>query len=231
MENEGISSRDLIIIGSGATGMAVATHVRRCSTMSILVISEDHHIAYSECGMPFVLAGSIRGIDDLIVRRRDFFKERDIEVLTETSVDNIDTEQKLVLLDGRSFSYQKLVIATGGKPFIPASLKGSRTLEGVFTLHQLSDAIMIEEHLQQSENAVVIGAGAIGIEIATSLNMRGIKTTLINRSDSILSKQIDPDMAAIVQHYLEDLGINIITGSLPDSIDGDQKVGSVTIKG
>ncbi len=209
--------------------MAVATHVRRCSLMSILVISEDKHIAYSECGMPFALSGSMKGLDDLIVRKPKFFKEMDIEVFNETSVGGLDTEKRLVHLDGKTFSYQNLVIATGGKPFIPDSTDGYQNIEGVFTLHQLSDAIRIEAHLQQSKSAVIIGAGAIGIEIAASLNSRGIKTTLINRSESILSKQIDTDMASIVQQYLEDQGINVITGNLPDSIDGDKKVRSVTI--
>ena len=87
----------------------------------------------------------------------------------------------------------------------------------------------IESALLSAENVVVIGAGAIGIEIAAGTAKRGIPTKLINRSSSVLSRLIDTDMSEIVKGYLTSIGVDLITGEVPKSIEGKKKAEYVVL--
>ncbi|WP_440953068.1 FAD-dependent oxidoreductase [Methanococcoides sp. FTZ1] len=226
-----IQKYDVVILGGGATGMAVATHVRRCRDLSVIVISKDSHVSYSECGIPFKLAGKIQDFDSLIVRTPDFFDKMRIDILLETEAMKIDLFKKEIDLKDREIAFDRLVIATGGKHRIPSNLQQSLDLKGVFTLQTLSDGMKIESALLSAENVVIIGAGAIGVEVAAGIAKRGIGTTLINRSTSVLSRLIDNDMSEIVREHLTSIGVKLITGEFPERIGGQEKVENVILSG
>ncbi|AKB84078.1 FAD-dependent oxidoreductase [Methanococcoides methylutens] len=226
---EDVTKYDVAILGGGATGMATATHVRRCRDLSVVVISKDSHVSYSECGIPFKLAGKVQEFNDLIVRTPDFFDKMGIDILLETEAREIDLSEKMIKLEDRNIAFDKLVIATGGTHRIPSHLQQFLDLEGVFTLQTLSDGMKIEAALLSAENVVIIGAGAIGVEVAAGTTKRGIPTTLINRSPNILSKMLDADMSEIVRDYLTSIGVNLLTGEIPESIDGKEKAEHVVL--
>lgn len=220
---------DVVILGGGATGMATATHVKRCRNLSVIVISKDSHVSYSECGIPFKLAGKVQDFDSLIVKTPDFFDKMGIEILLETEAKEIDLAGKKIKLKDMEIGFDKLVIATGGTHSIPPQLQEFLELDGVFTLQTLSDGMKIESALLSAENVVVIGAGAIGVETAAGTAIRGISTTLINRSSSILSHLLDTDMSDIVKSYLVSIGVDLITGEVPESIEGRGKLERVVL--
>jgi NADH oxidase (H2O2-forming) len=226
-----IRKYDLAIIGGGAAGLTTATHVKRCRDLSIIVISKDAHISYSECGIPFKLSGKVHDFDSLIVKTPDFFDKMGIDIELETEALSIDIPNRTIELENCDILFDKLVIATGGKQRIPQPLQKYIEMEGVFTLQTLSDGMRIETALLSAENMVIIGAGAIGVETAAGIAKRGINTTLINRGPAILSRLIDPDMAEIVSEYLKSIGVNLITGNAPEIIEGKEKVESVLISG
>ena len=231
MDKETTPFQNLVIIGSGAVGMAVATHVKRHGNYSITVISKDSHTAYSQCGMPFVLGNKIKSFDELIVRSPDFFKRMGIEVRLDTTVNSIDIDAKTIHIEKETLPFDKLVIATGSQPHIPENIKSCDLLENVFTLRTLSDGIKIQNAFKNTEKLIIMGGGAIGVEVAASAAKCGISTTLVNRNYSLLSNNIDPDMSEIVRAHLESMGIKIITDTIPESINGTTKVESVTIDG
>ncbi|UGV40425.1 FAD-dependent oxidoreductase [Methanococcoides orientis] len=224
-----ITKYDVAILGGGATGMSTATRVRRCRDLSVIVISKDSHVSYSECGIPFKLSGKVRDFDSLIVRTPDFFDKMGIDILLETEAKEIDLNEKKIKLEDRDIGFEKLVIATGGIHRIPSHLQASLELDGVFTLQTLSDGMKIESALLSAENVVVIGAGAIGVEIAAGTAKRGIPTRLINRSSSVLSRLIDTDMSEIVKGYLTSIGVDLITGEIPERIEGEKKAEYVVL--
>ena len=221
----------LIIIGGGAVGMAVATHTQRNGNYAVTVISKDTHTAYSQCGMPFVFGGEIKDFESLIVRSPEFFEQMGINVKLNTTVNAIDIDSKIVYIENEMLPFDKLVFATGSTPYIPENINLYMELENVFTLRTLSDGIDIQNALKNAENLVIIGGGSIGAEVAASVVKRGIKTTLINRNYSLISHSIDPDMSEIVRAHLKAIGVNVITGTVPESINGITKVESVTIDG
>ncbi|MFP4654937.1 MAG: FAD-dependent oxidoreductase [Methanohalobium sp.] len=220
----------LVIIGGGAVGMAVATHVKRHGNYNIKVLSKDSHTAYSQCGMPFVLAGDIENFNKLIVKNLQFFKDMGIDVQLNAQVDSVDLKNKTVHTGNEILRYDKLVIATGSTPFIPETLQPFTTYNNVFTLRTLSDGMKIQEKLKTAKNLVVVGAGGVGVEVAVAGMKQGINTTLINRSSTILSHNLDSDMGEVVQNYLDSKGINLLTGYTLVSMNGSNSAESVTIK-
>ncbi|MBW6517848.1 MAG: FAD-dependent oxidoreductase [ANME-2 cluster archaeon] len=219
----------VVILGAGAVGMTVATYLRRHTGHSITVFSSDTHTAYSQCGMPFVLEGVIPDFSDLIVRPRDAFIDMGIDLHLETTINHIDATGQKVISDAGAFGYDYLVIATGSVPFVPP-VKG-RELDGVFTLHTLSDGMKIHSSINDGNHVVIIGAGGIGTELAASLAVRGIDVTLVEALPQVLPLTMDPDMALLVQQHLTSLGVHVVTGVQVDSINGYGHVRSVTIQG
>lgn len=223
--------KKLVIIGGGAVGLAVATSVRRHSNYDVLVFSSDSHASYSQCGIPFVIAGDIKDFNSLLLRDKEFFEEAGIDLRTGTTVQSIDLKNRTVLAGGKEYGYDKLVIATGSTPSIPANLMPGASLKNVFNVRTLEDGMKLDKALREASSVVIIGGGPIGAELTAACSRRNLKTLLVNRSDSLLSHNIDPDMADIVKEHLESLGAGILTGHAPQAINGEGSVSSVTIEG
>ncbi|WMW23859.1 FAD-dependent oxidoreductase [Methanolobus sediminis] len=221
-------NQKIIIIGGGAVGMAVATSLTRHSDYSVTVFSADVHTAYSQCGMPFVISGEIEDFKTLIRRDKKILKDMGIDLHLGTRIDSINIKESTVTSGEEKYHFDKLVIATGSKPDIPSNIPGT-SLGNVFTLRTLTDAMRIEEALKNASSVVIVGGGSIGTELAAATARRNINTILLNRSHSILSHNVDPDMAEAVQEHLESLGVNVITGYVPSALNGEENVSSVTI--
>lgn len=202
----------VVIIGGGACGMAAATKIRRQSDFDITVISWDSHTAYSHCGIPFVLGKEIEKFEKLIVKPSGFFREKKIDVKLNEKVKSIDLVGKVVLTGERTYPFDKLVIATGSLPFVSRKSQANILPYGIFTLRTLADGKLFGKALETARTVCIVGGGTIGIECASALTKRGIKTILITRGKNLLSRQFDPDMSAIVRAQLEALGVEVITG-------------------
>jgi len=223
------SGKKLLIIGGGAVGMAVSTGATRHTNYDVTVISADKHASYSQCGIPYVFSGDVPTFEQLIVKGPEFFKEMGIKVRLDTRVDSIDIENRSIRIGKEQLDFDKLVIATGSTPSIPKQIEKSISLKNVFTLRTLSDGMQIGEALENAKDVVIIGAGSIGSEVAIATARRGIRTSLLNRSNTIFSSSLDPDMAETVISYLEKEGVQVLTGYTPTSINGEESVTSVTV--
>ena len=206
------SHERVVIIGGGACGMAAATKIRRQSDFEIIVLSRDSHTAYSHCGIPFVLGREIDSFEKLIVKPQDFFRKNGIDVRLNEGARSIDLDLKIVRTRVGVYPFDKLVIATGSLPFVPRTGGTNILPYGVFTLRSLADGILFEKSLENVGKVCIIGGGTIGIECAVALVERGIKTVLISRSKSLLSRQLDPDISEIIREHLEGLGIEVVSG-------------------
>lgn len=202
----------IVIIGGGACGMAAATKIRRQSDFEITVLSRDSHTAYSHCGIPFVLSREINSFEKLVVKPADFFKKNRINVRLNEAVRSIDLDSRTVRTGEGIYSFDKLVIATGSLPFVPRKCGINVLPYGIFTLRSLADGMILENALTTVKEVCIIGGGTIGIECATAFARRGIKTALITRSKSLLSRQLDFDITEVVREHLGSLGIEVILG-------------------
>jgi NADH oxidase (H2O2-forming) len=206
------SPEKVVIIGGGACGMAAATKIRRQSDFEITVFSRDSHTAYSHCGIPFVLSREIDNFEKLVVKPLDFFRKHGIDVRLNESVLSIALDSNTVKTGKGIYPFDKLVIATGSLPFVPQTSCANILPYGIFTLRSLTDGMLLEKALKTAEKACIVGGGTIGIECAVALAKRGIKTVLINRSKSLLSKQLDFDISEIIREHMETHGVEVISG-------------------
>lgn len=231
-----MSSRNVLIIGGVAAGTKAAAKAKRENPqLNITVLTRDSHVSYAGCGLPYYIGDVIKEEKELLVRRpKDFQIDYDIEVRTGMEALKIKPAEKTVAAkdlatgETKEFTYDKLVIATGASPFIP-SVEG-RELGNIVTVRTVTEASAIKKFLNEKDvkNAVVIGGGMIGLEVAENLSQRGVKTTVVEMAPHVLPPY-DPDVALYVQKYLKEKGIEILTGTGVTGFTGNDggEVGTV----
>ncbi|CAJ35928.1 NAD(P)/FAD-dependent oxidoreductase [Methanocella arvoryzae] len=226
-----MNGRRIVFVGAGGAGLTAAfTLARRAPDAQITVFSKDPVVAYSQCGMPFVLDRKILDFNKLVIYQPPVFKDLGLDVRTSTAIEEIDLDGRAVTTEkGERVEYDRLVIATGSRPFVPP-VPGVH-LPGVHTLLTLEDGKALYERLKDALNVVIIGGGPIGLETAPAFLDAGAKLTIIERVPQLMPSALDPEMAAIVQAHLEQKGARVITGRGVDSINGTARVESVTCAG
>jgi len=220
-----------VIIGNGGAGISALQTIRNVDNQSdITVISRERYPAYSPCSLPNLLAGEI---DKLAIFRFDkkFYNRLNATFMKNTEVIQILHQIKEVkLANKRSIKFDKLLIAAGAKPITPKKIKGLN-LNGVHVMGTLDSTLGIIDQIKQGvRHAVVIGGGFMGIETAIMLNERGIKVSIVEMLPHILSRMLDSDISEKVAEILKKHGITLVLNDIVNSINGDKKVTSVSIK-
>ena len=223
-------AKRIIVIGSGAAGMSAASAAREASPdADITVFTEDEDIAYSPCAIPWGIEGRSQW-DEIVMHTPQFYSEkRNIRVLTKTKVESIDGEAKTVTAGGESYPYDSLVIATGGRVFVPP-IAGT-DLKNVFVVRTVRDGKDIQAALSDVDRVVIGGAGVIGLELAVSLRGMGKDVTVIEMMDQVIPRIADKDMADEIQAHLEEKGIRFVMKAPIQAVNGDGRVESVTAAG
>ena len=164
----------------------------------------------------------------LFFEPEDFYKRDNLEVILKKKVEKIDTEDKIAILeDGDNISFNKALIATGGSPR-KLGINGEN-LRGVHYLRTLDDADGIKSEISKGKNAVIIGGGFIGIEVASSLTMLGVRTTVIEVMPYIWSTFVDEKISIFIQKYFETKGVQFILNESVKEIEGDERVKAVVL--
>ncbi|MGC7878721.1 NAD(P)/FAD-dependent oxidoreductase, partial [Desulforudis sp. 1190] len=224
----------IVVIGGVAAGPKAAARARRLMpNAEITILEKSDFISYAGCGMPFYLDDQVPDFQDLfdtaywVPRDTGYFaRERGIRVLTGTEALAVDRAARQVRArDVRTgeemvFLYDKLVIATGANPVIPP-IEGIN-LKGVFKLKEPSDAQAIKEYLPEVQEAVVVGAGFIGMEVAGALANLKILTTVVEFQDQVLPGVLDPDMALLFKTRLQSQGIEFLVSEKVMRFEGDE---------
>lgn len=220
----------LLIIGSGAAGMTAASSARKFNaSIDITIITEDEDIAYSPCAIPWVLEGK-NSWDNIVMHDPDYYsKERNIEIIIRTKVDSVNHETKTATAGGKTYSYDKLVIATGGHVFVPPI--NGKDLDGVFTVRTVRDGKNIEARMNEVNDVVIAGAGVIGLEMAVALKNAGKNVTVIEMMNQVIPRIADSDIAQDVQKYLEGIGVKIVLNAPVEEVTGEKTVEGVIANG
>jgi len=222
----------IVIIGLGTGGIYAARWISRFNRKEkITIIERRSYETYSPCSIPLVVEGAI-DVKEII---HPFPRTPRISLLLEHEVVEIDTENRKVLYreiggkEIKEIEYDKLIYAAGAKPFIPP-IPGVEK-KGVFTVRTVEDAKAINEWAKKSKKVLVIGAGAIGMEMAYALRKRGLDVTIVEMLSHPFPKALDNDMAKIVKERLEAMGINCHCNSKVEEIIGDEEVKGAMING
>ncbi|MBN2039552.1 MAG: FAD-dependent oxidoreductase [Spirochaetes bacterium] len=209
---------DLLIIGGVAAGMSAASQARRYNeNISIGVFEKSDFISYGACGMPYLISNLITDYKKLLaVDKNKYINERNIQIFTNSEVTEVNFKEKNVSVKHadslEKYSYDKLVIATGAKAVIPP-IKGMDS-EKVYTLRNLDDGLEIKKYLElvKPEKGVIIGGGAIGLEMAESLRALDIETIILEKMD-IIAAAFSEEVRKTITDELIRNNVSIITGA------------------
>jgi NAD(P)H-nitrite reductase large subunit len=221
-----------VIIGASAGGIGAVEAIREVDPVgNITVISNEQVPQYSRPMISEYVSREAT-LDTMKYRSDEFWKNNKVKILAGKTATKIDFANKHVQLDSEEkISYDKLLIATGGKPFVPRMEGGEK--EGVFTFTELSNAEAIEAKVGTSTSAVVIGGGLIGVSASEALVKRGIKVTLVELKDNILNLILDKTASLITEKVLNEVGVTVITGKSVQRIlgrkDNEESVGGVIL--
>ena len=212
-------SKKILIIGGVAGGASAAARLRRLDeTSEIIMFERGPYISYANCGLPYHIGNVIKERSSLLLQTPEAMSSKyNVDVRVESEVVSINKENKTVdvkkLKTGEIYteSYDTLVISTGSSPLKPP-IEGINS-PGIFTLWTVPDTDEIKRFINEKKpkNAVVIGGGFIGLEVAENLHHAGINVTVAEAMDQVMAP-IDYEMAQLVQENMESNNVDLILG-------------------
>ena len=216
----------IIIVGGVAGGMSAATRLRRLmEDAEIIIFEKGPFVSFANCGLPYYVSGEIANRDSLLVQTPESLKARfNLDVRPFHEVIQISPAEHTVTVrhDGQEFTegYDKLILSPGAKPFVPA-IDGLAEAKNAYTLRNVPDLDEIMAALNNHpKEAVVIGAGFIGLEILAN---RGLHVTIVEKAPHVLPP-LDQEMAAFVQAELLANGVRVITSQSAIQFEEQGKV-------
>ena len=219
---------DIAIVGGGLTSARAIKSFRESGGEgSIALISRDSTLPYHR---PPLSKKFLRGETDEepLVEDEAFYRDHGVEVMLETSVERVDTRERVLDVDGERLGYRKLVLATGAWPR-QLSVPGA-DLEGVHTLRTVGNSKAIRDAAAAAEQAVVVGAGFIGMEVAASLRQIGKEVALVHLGrwlfDQLGVEQLSDELAALY----ESKGVQLVLGNEIEAFHGNGRLERVTTK-
>lgn len=210
----------VIIVGGVAGGATAAARLRRLDeNAEIIMIERDEYVSYANCGLPYYVGGVIKEKNHLLVQSVKGLSARyKLDIRVRNEVINVDKKEKTVtvrrLNDGSEYveSFDKLILSCGAKPVTPP-IEGLKDAENVFTLRNVPDALRIKDFVIKNKvkNAVVVGGGFIGVEMAENLTEAGVNVTLIEKMPQIL-RNFDLETVNALHRELSVHGANLVLG-------------------
>lgn len=218
-----------VIVGNGAAGTTACEEIRKRNALAkIELISAEDHIGYNR---PMLTKGILSEIDTLnfFIKPESWYGENGIKVTLNTWVKEVDTDNKTLLLsNGETRRYDKLILATGASSFVPP-MEGVGQ-EGVFAIRSLEDVKKVKAYLPKVEKVAVIGGGILGLEAAWEIRKSGKEVAVIQNVAYLMDRQLDEKGARILQARTEAAGIQVYTGVNADSLAGEGTVTGVIMK-
>ena len=211
----------LVVVGNGMAGMRTVEELLKIAPelYDITVFGDEPHPNYNRIMLSPVLANE-QTIDDIILHTLDWYAENNITLYTGERVTHINRKEKFVeTTNGLTASYDRLLIATGSKPFL-LPIPGAE-LAGVIGYRDIEDTNQMIAAAKQYKHAIVIGGGLLGLEAANGLKVRGMNVTVVHRNAWLLERQLDQQAANMLQQSLEKKGIQFELEANTQKMIGD----------
>jgi len=220
-----------VIIGNSAAGIGAVEGIRQIDKQGeITIITNETHHTYSRPLISYLLLGKTTE-EKMKYRGDNFYADNNVKLISGVNVTKIDADKKQVVLsNGNSAPYDKLLVAAGSSPFVPP-FEGLDTVRDKFTFMSLDDARMLDKALSnnkeknnEKKSVLIIGAGLIGLKCAEGIINRVSKITVVDLASRVLSSILDEEGAAIMQKYIERQGVNFKLGCSVKKFDGNTAV-------
>ena len=220
----------ILVIGGVAAGTKAAAKIKRelGDGAEVRLVTKEKLISYAGCGLPYYIGGVVKERETLMQNSPwSFAKLTGVEVVAGVEAKSLDRAAKKIIAtvldsgDMVEYGYDKLIIATGARPFMP-SVPGIE-LPGVYTLRNPDDADKLKAAAAGIKRAVIVGGGLIGLEVAENLSALGVRCSVIDMAPHVLPG-FDADFADYVENELADAGIPVFLGDSVTSIEGKDRV-------
>lgn len=208
----------IIIVGGVAGGASAAARLRRLDeSSSIILVERGEYISFANCGLPYYIGETIQERSKLLVQTVPGLSSRyQLDIRNLSEVTSIQRQEKQVTIknlrtgDIYTESYDYLILSPGAKPIVP-DIPGLSESRNVFTLRNIPDTDRIKQYIEKEKpkEAVVVGGGFIGLEMAENLAEHGIQVTLIEMANQVMAP-LDYEMASIVHSHLMEQGVRLI---------------------
>lgn len=218
----------ICVIGGGAAGISAASMAKRTNPdATVTICTEFEDVAYSPCGIPYVLGGEIPDFERLFLAGPENYAESGVDLRRETKVSSIDAANKTLIANGETLSWDRLIICSGFNYTLP-DVPGN-DLEGLTYVKNIRRGMELNETLNGVKKAVVLEGSPLGVEMLTALAHRGIETHLVDPGSWLLSQVADPEIAEPVQENLTALGCHLHFGvGLQSFVGGNGKLTAVS---
>lgn len=213
----------LVVVGNGMAGMRTVEELLKIAPdfYDITVFGDEPYPNYNRIMLSPVLANE-QTIDDIILNTREWYAENNIRLHTSARINKIDRKNRVVYAeDGTSAEYDRLLLATGSKPFM-LPIPG-KDLDGVIGYRDIKDTNDMIEAAKVHKHAVVIGGGLLGLEAANGLKIQGMEVTVVHKNDWLLERQLDKTAGSMLQKSLEAKGLNFLLNKNTQQLVGDDK--------
>ena len=224
-----MSGKKIIVIGNGMAAIRFLEQLFEddASTYCVTVFGQEPHAGYNRILLSPLLSGE-QTLEDVITHPRSWYQDRNIELITNTRIDKIDSVNKCIT-DHNSdiYHYDQLIIATGSRPFVP-DLPGT-DLDGVFTYRTIDDVDAMLAAGSHGKRAVVIGGGLLGLEVAYGLKTRSMNVSVCHRHSTLMERQLDDTASRHLASILIQKDIEILTEANTLKLEGDDRVQSVVL--
>ena len=217
----------MVIIGCGQAGGQAAASLRQEKYEGpITMIGQEPYIPYQRPPLSKQYLSGEQEKEKLSLRQESFYSEKEINLKLETSVLSLDPHKKeLQLENGETVTYDKLLVATGGRPR-KLEVDG-HTLKGIHYLRNIDDVDAIKTQMNTSQNLVIVGGGYIGLEVASVAIKRGLTVSVLEMESRILERVTTEEMSAFYHQLHTDEGVNILTSTQAKAFKGSETVESV----
>ncbi len=221
----------VVVLGNGIAGVTAADFVRRGHPdCEIHVVGSESHVLYNRMGISRLVFGR-SAMQGLYLLPEQWYDDHQVVAWLNTMVNRIDLASKRVFLaTGDTLAYDRLILAMGSNSAVPPVDGFGRP--GSFVLRSAADAMQIRSYAQQHgcRDAVVAGGGLLGLEGAHSLLELGLRVTVLERGQRLLSRQIDERCSEIVDAYFRRIGMHVLYRAESQALTGADRIGSLTLK-
>ena len=197
---------DIIIIGGGVSAFEAAVAARKTAPDArIAVYSAESLPPYRRPALPGLICAEEADVRKILIRPQDFYEKNAIELHLGSRLETVDTAGKTaVFSSGEAIRYGRLVLAVGGQAFVPP-LPGADG-KNVVTLRDFDDLLDIRARLEAGAREVtLVGAGILGLEAADALLARGVRVTLLEHADRLLSRNVSPEDSSFMMRTLAEM--------------------------
>lgn len=203
------SAKGIVIVGGGLAAARTAEQLRKSEFSGpVTIVSDEVHLPYDR--PPLSKDVLHADLDDVALKPAEFYAENDITLRLGSAARNVDTAaQTVTLADGSVLGYDELVIATG---LVPRRIPSFPELDGIRVLRSLDDALALRGQASSARNAVIVGAGFIGCEVAASLRKMGVAVVLVEPQPTPLASVLGEQVGALVTRLHRAEGVDVRTG-------------------